>query len=74
MPETASDDDHPLLDIVFGHGRFIAVGGGPNTGRILSTRDGKHWSELPKRKGRVGTIAFGNGRFVAGHPKQGSRI
>jgi hypothetical protein len=47
--------------------RFIAVGGGANTGRMLASEDGKKWIELPQRQGRMGTIAFGQGRFVAVH-------
>ncbi|RYD68883.1 MAG: hypothetical protein EOP84_29530, partial [Verrucomicrobiaceae bacterium] len=65
--DEAKDDDNVLFDIAYGLDRFIAVGGGAKIGHLLSTRDGKEWKELPKVKGRVATIAFGNGRFVAGH-------
>ncbi len=65
--DEAKDDDNVLFNIAFGLGRFIAVGGGAKTGHILSTRDGESWTELPQVRGRVATIAFGNGRFVAGH-------
>jgi hypothetical protein len=65
--DTAADDQNVLFDIAFGHDRFIAVGGGAKTGRVLSTRDGKEWTEVLSTNGRVATIAFGNGRFVAGH-------
>jgi hypothetical protein len=65
--DEAKDDDNVLFNIAFGAGRFIAVGGGAKTGHILSTRDGRDWRALQEVKGRVATIAFGNGRFVAGH-------
>ena len=63
--DEAKDHDHALFNIAFGHGRFIAVGGGPKVGRILSTRDGVEWKELPRQTSLVGTVAFGGGRFVA---------
>lgn len=63
----AKDDDNVLLDVAYGLDRFIAVGEGARTGRIVVTRDGKDWKELPPVKERVGTIAFGKDRFVAGH-------
>ena len=65
--DIVADDDNVLFNIAFGLGRFIAVGGGASIGHILSTRDGQTWQELPPVKGRVATIAFGQGRFVAGH-------
>ena len=65
--DVAADDDNVLFNIAFGAGRFIAVGGGAKIGHLLSTRDGREWKELPAVKGRVATIAFGDGRFVAGH-------
>lgn len=65
--DEAKDDDNALFNVAFGHGRFIAVGGGAKIGHILSTRDGKEWRALPQHKGRVATIAFGRDRFVAGH-------
>lgn len=60
------EDEDTLLDVAFGLGRFVAAGGGPNRGRLVSTRDGTAWSDLDAPKGRIGTICFGNGRFVAG--------
>lgn len=65
--DEAKDDDNVLFNIAFGAGRFIAVGGGAKTGHILSTRNGRDWRPLQEVKGRVATIAFGSGRFVAGH-------
>jgi hypothetical protein len=64
--DKAADDDNVLFNIAFGAGKFVAVGGA-GRGRIVTTRDGIEWRELPEVKGRVATIAFGNGRFVAGH-------
>ena len=63
----AADNDDVLFNIAFGAGKFVAVGGGAKVGHILTTRDGREWRELSPVKGRVATIAFGNGRFVAGH-------
>lgn len=65
--DEAKDDDNVLFNIAYGLGRFIAVGGGAKVGHILSTRDGRQWTELPQVRGRVATIAFGKGRFVAAH-------
>lgn len=65
--DVAADDDNVLFNIAFGAGKFIAVGGGAKIGHVLTTQDGREWRELPKVKGRVATIAFGNGRFIAGH-------
>ena len=65
--DESKDDDHVLFNVAFGHGRFIAVGGGAQIGHILSTRDGREWKALPPWKGRVATIGFGDDRFVAAH-------
>src|SRR5882757_4237199 len=65
--DEAKDNDDVLFDVAFGAGRFVAVGGGAQTGHILSTRDGRDWKSVQDVKGRVATIAFGHGRFVAGH-------
>ncbi len=65
--DEAKDDDNVLFNVAYGLGRFVAVGGGARVGHILSTTDGRVWKELPKVKGRVATITFGKGRFVAGH-------
>jgi hypothetical protein len=65
--DVAADNDDVLFNVAFGQGRFIAVGGATRTGHLLSTRDGRDWKELPSVHGRVATIVFGNGRFIAGH-------
>ncbi|MDR3402288.1 MAG: hypothetical protein P4L99_07295 [Chthoniobacter sp.] len=65
--DEAKDNDDVLFNVAFGAGRFIAVGGGAQTGHILATTDGREWKSLQDVKGRVATVAFGQGRFVAGH-------
>jgi len=59
-----------LFGIAFGAGRFVAVGGGAGSGRIVSSEDGSEWREVFRSAQRVGTIAFGQiasgeARFVA---------
>ena len=63
----ANDADAVLLDVVFGDGKFIAVGGALGGGRLWSTRDGRNWKSLATTQRQVGTIAFGDGKFVAAH-------
>ncbi len=65
--DESRDNDDVLFGIAFGAERFVAVGGGARTGHILTSRDGREWQEVPGVQGRVATIAFGNGRFVAAH-------
>lgn len=62
-----SDNDDALFDVAFGASRFIAVGGGERTGHILVTRDGREWRPVQEVNGRVATISFGDGRFIAAH-------
>ena len=64
--EKAADDDNVLFNVAFGKGKFVVVGGASN-GHILITRNGKEYTEVFKPKGRVATVNFGNGMFVAGH-------
>jgi len=67
LTANGGDDWTLLCDIAFGKGVFVAVGGGDNYAPYQVTRDGKTWKEIrPGWKGRIGHIAFGNGRFVAG--------
>ncbi len=74
--DVVADDDNVLFNIAYGLGRFIAVGGGAKIGHIVTTRDGKEWTELPQVKGRVATIVFANSghagaaRFIAGHDSE----
>src|SRR5579884_84998 len=65
--DVAADDDNVLFNVAYGFDRFVAVGGGARIGHILTTMDGREWHELPQVKGRVATIVFGSGRFIAGH-------
>jgi hypothetical protein len=65
--DVAADDDNVLFNIAYGAGKFVAVGGGEKMGRILWTRDGRDWHELPPLNGRVATIVFGRNRFIAAH-------
>ena len=62
-----ADNDDVLFDVAFGAGRFIAVGGGERAGHILSTTDGRDWHPVQEVIGRVATITYGGGRFVAAH-------
>jgi hypothetical protein len=67
LAPNGGDDWTLLCDVAFGKGVFVAVGGGDNYAPYQVTRDGKTWKEIrPGWKGRIGHIAFGNGRFVAG--------
>lgn len=60
----------PLCGIAHGLGRFVAVGGTETTGQLLSSTDGRVWSELPVAQKKVAAIAFGRGRFVAAQGAQ----
>jgi len=53
-----------LLDIAYGAGYFMAVGGKGKTDEILVSRDGRAWEELMDGDGRIETVTFGNGHFV----------
>jgi hypothetical protein len=67
LAPNGGDDWTLLCDVAFGKGVFVAVGGGDTYAPYQVTRDGKTWKEIrPAWKGRIGHIAFGNGRFVAG--------
>ena len=67
LAPNGGDDWTLLCDVAFGNGVFVAVGGGDNYAPYQVTRDGKTWKEIrPGWKGRIGHIAFGKGRFVAG--------
>ena len=67
LAPNGGDDSTLLCDVAFGKGVFVAVGGGDTVAPYWVTRDGGTWKEIrPGWKGRIGHIAFGNGRFVAG--------
>ncbi len=58
-----SDSTTPVLqDVVFGDGKFVAVGQG-----FSVSADGRNWSHKPPLVGipNVTSVAFGNGRFVS---------
>ncbi len=52
-----------LYDIVFADGKFVAVG---DRGTVCDSVDGTNWNTSFITASRLDTIAFGNGRFVAG--------
>jgi hypothetical protein len=67
LAPNGGDDWTLLCDVAYGKGVFVATGGGGDVAPFWVTRDGKTWKEIrPGWKGRIGHIAFGNGRFVAG--------
>jgi hypothetical protein len=67
LAPNGGDDWNLLCDVAYGKGTFVAVGGGDNVAPYWVTKDGKTWKEIrPGWKGRIGHVAFGNGRFVAG--------
>jgi hypothetical protein len=53
--------DEELCCVVFGAGKFVTVGR-----RILNSPDGRTWEASLAPAGLVGTIAYGNGRFIGG--------
>lgn len=56
--------------VVAGNGVVVAAGhtygGSPDTGVITTTSDGVQWSERYRQGDTLHSLAFGNGRFVAG--------
>jgi hypothetical protein len=54
--------------VTYGNGMFAAVGGG-----IFTSTDGASWTQqaLPAGTNGLGTLAFGNGTFVAGDTSNG---
>ncbi len=67
------DDRDNLISVAYGHGTFVAVGGGVTDkngpgGRILTSADGTDWQEQPGWTFRVHPVLFGKDRFVAGGP------
>jgi hypothetical protein len=73
--EKGGDDANNLMGLAYGHGKFVAVGGGgwskdTQAGHILVSKDGREWKEVHKEPFRVNPIVFGGGRFVAGGPER----
>src|SRR5262249_14436381 len=59
---------NPLTDVVWGNGRFVAVGGASSTPLVVTSTDGIIWSPgifLPANAPGLMTVTFGNGLFVA---------
>ena len=73
--DRSKDDSNNLCSLVYGKGKFVAVGGGgalkdaPQVGgHILVSSDGAHWRETKTMRFRISPILFAAGRFVAGGP------
>lgn len=71
--ENGKDDSNNLMGLVYGDGRFVAVGGGgwsrkSQQGHILTSEDGRQWKEVKTLANRVNPIAFGDGKFVTMGP------
>jgi hypothetical protein len=71
--DKGADDSNKLISVVFGKGKFLAVGGGgwsreTQAGHILVSVDGANWREVKKMPFRVSPILFDGNRFVAGGP------
>jgi hypothetical protein len=60
-----------LTSITFGNGRFVAVGGQPDThaisGRIITSEDGITWTSRDHSTSNAvfNSVIYGNGRFIA---------
>lgn len=68
--ETWADDSLLLHDVIYGKGKFVAVGGGgwskpTQAGHILTSADGKEWKVAAKLPNRILPILFDGERFVA---------
>ena len=73
--EKGGDDSNNLMGLVYGLGKFVAVGGGgfskdKQGGHILVSTDGRTWREVHKDAFRVNPVVFGGSRFVAGGPNR----
>jgi hypothetical protein len=74
--EKGGDDSNNLMSVVFGQGKFVAVGGGGGgpfgkaAGHVLVSKDGEKWNEVFTSKFRIHPVLFGNDRFVAGGPSR----
>ncbi len=73
--DKGDDDSNNLISVAFGHGKFVAVGGGgfskeTQAGHILVSENGKDWREVAKYPFRVSPVLFTGNRFVAGGPSR----
>lgn len=71
--DKGADDSNNLISLVYGKGKFVAVGGGgwsreSQAGHVLVSTDGVQWREVKKMPFRVSPILFDGSRFVAGGP------
>ena len=71
--EKGGDDSNNLMGLAYGHGKFVAVGGGgwskeTQAGHILVSADGRDWREVKQFPFRVNPVVFGGERFVVGGP------
>lgn len=60
----SEDKAGALLDIAYGAGHFMAVGGSAEDAKMLMSGDGREWAGLPIGKRPIETVTFGNGHFV----------
>jgi hypothetical protein len=73
--EKGGDDSNNLMGLVYGLGKFVAVGGGgfskdKQGGHILVSKDGREWKEVHSESFRVNPIVFSGKRFVVGGPER----
>jgi hypothetical protein len=66
-----AEEKGDLHDVVFAHGQFVAVGGGPTHGRIIASAEGIAWRDLAETPSRITAIAAGPMRLVVA---QGDRL
>jgi hypothetical protein len=71
--DKGADDSNNLISVVYGKGKFVAVGGGgwsrqTQAGHVLVSTDGAEWREVKKMPFRISPILFDGSRFVAGAP------
>jgi Calx-beta domain-containing protein len=62
---TTASTGRYLSDIVYGDGRFVAVGYRQGSGLALVSADGRTWSEAVGTPGTLRGVTYGAGQFVA---------
>ncbi len=74
LPESVPASERTLRSVCTDGTRFVAAGGGPTTGLLLASSDGRNWEPLaspaPALAAIAATSASGSqpGTFVAAHP------
>ncbi len=72
--QPGGDDGNNLMSAVFAQDKFVVVGGGgggnSGAGHILTSVDGRTWSEVHQARSRINPIVFGKDRFVVGAPSR----